>query len=211
MDLTDSSARSIFVQFKLLDSDTPEGVDEMFSEPFVAQFHRVGDSERFTVTLPGTVLEKLMSSQNAEPGSFSEFVWTFDGVTGEVVSAAVSGTLNQPVDFGFINVHVDANIDIRLNTLEPAGRGKPRKLMGHTFSKFCTDAADEDCQLFEPVDYDTRTGLVQAVGSLSAKTSFITTRTLAPFGKAIFSEIPKGLVGTAKSASLPSVGAGGLR
>jgi hypothetical protein len=195
------------VQFTLLDSDTPEGVEEMFSEPFVAHFSRVGEAERFTVTLPGTVLEKLMSSQNAEPGSFSEFVWTFDGVTGEVVSAAVSGTLNQSVNFGFFDAHVDANIDIRLSTLTAAGRGKPRNLMGHTLSKFCTDAADEDCQLFEPMDYDAETGLVQAVGSLSAKTSFITTRTLAPFGKAIFSEVPADLVSAAESASLPSVAA----
>ena len=66
---------------------------------------------------------------------------------------------------------------------------------------------DENCQLIEPVDYDTRTGLVQAVGSLSARTRFTTTQTIAPLGKAIFSEVPEDRLGAAKSALIPPVSA----
>ena len=207
MDLADSRARPIHVQFKLLEEDTPKGVDEIFSEPFLAQFRPANESGLFTVTLPGRVAEQLMASQKAEPGSFSDFVWTFDAVTGEVVSAAVSGVLNQTLDFGFFRTKVDAQIEIRMNTLAPAGEGKPRKLLGHKISKYCESLANDECRLHDPVDYDSGTGLVEAVGSLSARTRVVTTRTFAPLGKAIFSEVPEDRLRPSESASLPSVSA----
>ena len=210
MDLIDAHARPVLVQFELLDTDTAEAAEEEFSEPFLAQLRPASEAEQFTVTVPGPVVEKLMSSQNAEPGSFSEFVWTFNRVTGEVLSAAVSGILNQQINLGLFKTKVDAKIQIQMDTLVPAGKGKPRNLMGHILAKFCNDADDEDCQIVDPVDYDTGTGFVHAVGSLLAKTSFITTRTMAPFGKAIFTEVPKDLVSAAKSAVFPSVEAGEL-
>ena len=85
--------------------------------------------------------------------------------------------------WSIFNIKVDAAIKIRMDTLVPAGRGKPRNLMGHRISKFCGSSADKDCELIDPIDYDSATGLVKAVGSLSAKTSFVTTRTLAPLGR----------------------------
>ena len=207
MSLSNPSARPVFAQFALLDADTPEGVDELFSQPFLAHHGPASAAGQFTVTVPGDVVEKLMSSHNAEPGSFSEFVWTFDSATGEVLSAAVSGILNQKLDLGILDTEVDAIIEIHMDTLVPAGEGKPRNLMGHRISKFCDAAANENCQLIEPVDYDTRTGLVQAVGSLSARTRFTTTQTIAPLGKAIFSEVPEDRLGAAKSALIPPVSA----
>jgi len=206
MSLTDTNARPIFVQFKLLEIDTPKGVAEMFSEPFLAE-HRAASQGRFTVTLPGDVVEKLLASRKAEPGSFSEFVWTFDSLSGEVISAEVSGILNQTVDLGFFDIKIDAAIEIRMDTLVPAGEGKPRNLMGHRISKFCQPLDDKDCQSVDPVDYDSATGRVKAVGSLFAKTSIVNTRTLAPLGMAIFSEVPENRFSATEPASLPSVSA----
>lgn len=203
MDLADTSARPIFVQFKMLEADTPEGVSDMFSEPFLAQRRSIGEEGHFSVSVPGSAIEKLMWSHDAEPGTFSEFVWTFDSISGEVVSAVISGVVNKKVDFGFFDAEVDARIEIRMDTLTPAGEGKPRNFMGHEISKFCDDPTSADCRFVEPVDYDTATGLVRAVGSLSAGASVFTTRTLAPFGKAIFSEVEEDRLGAVGPPSSP--------
>ena len=50
--------------------------------------------------VPGRAMERMLADYDPVPGSFGDYVWTFDAATGEVLSAAFQGRLWQPADFG---------------------------------------------------------------------------------------------------------------
>lgn len=186
MDLSDPTPRWVEVQFGFAPAapESPVAATRRFrarAEP--------GDADgTLQVTLPGEVVEEhLFGTQSPKRGSFSDFVWTLDRATGRA-TARLTGVLIRTVSMGFFDTELEPRIEVEMSSDARAGFTEPKELMGNTFSRFCDDPGATDCTIVDGARYDPESGTVRAVGALSATTTIVTTRTLAPHGEAVFRE-----------------------
>lgn len=189
VDLREQRARPVWMSLEISPALQPAGLDQQYSERHPAWFEPGPGPGRATIRVAGAEMERLLAGYDPVPGSFSDYVWTFDVETGQVLSATLDGTLRQRLDWGFLSTRVRADISARLSTLTPAGFQPPHSRFGHVLFESCS-VGEAGCTLVAPHPYDRETGYVNAVGAITARAvGGITTRTFCPLGEAVFSEM----------------------
>jgi hypothetical protein len=190
LDLLDLRPRWIHVAFEISPTDRPGQLDSVYTPEFPAWLEPAERPGEVRVTIPGSAVERhLLVNQQPVAGSFSDFVWRFDAATGQVLSASLSGALLKRIDWGFFSSEVEAQIEIAMDTRGAAGYREPRSLLGERLHDFCAPSDTPDCTLVEPAHLDDRSGYVNAVGVVSARSHGITTTSFCPLGEAIFREL----------------------
>jgi hypothetical protein len=191
LDLRDATPRAVAVSFEVSPTERPGALDAVYSEPVRAHLEPTAIPGQVRVRVPGRDMERLFTSYDPLPGSFSEYVWTFDAASGEVLGATLRGRLNRPVPLGVVT-HVETRIEVRVNTRRAVGFRPPRVQLGQVIFDTC-DARTNGCTVVQPKPLDPRTGYVNAVGTILAKALVgIAAESFAPVGEAIFSELPSG-------------------
>jgi hypothetical protein len=186
MDLTDPTPRWVAVRFERSPPQRPGRTDAVYSPSFLARLTPGGKPDEVTVAVPSEIVETvLMHGYDPVPGSFSEFVWTFDVETGHVRSAHIAGRIQRRIAFG---ATLEAPVEVRMDTRHAAGFGPPRNVLGHRYRRFCAEA-EADCTLVSPRPYDRSSGYVNAVGEVVARSGPLRVRSFSPLGEAIFSEL----------------------
>jgi hypothetical protein len=188
LDLSDRATRPIRVRFEISPADRPGDRAQRFSaaidgraEPAALGYLRV--------VIPSEAVERyLLADQDPLPGSFSDFVWLLDTATGDVISAELSGVLRRQVNWGLVGARVEAQIEARMSTRTDAGFRSPVTLLGHRIFSYC-GPDESDCELVPAARFDPQTGYVNAVGEISARSSWLTTKSFSPLGEAIFEEL----------------------
>lgn len=190
LDLFDSSPRRISVSVEMSPRDDPARLDSIYTPRFSAWLERGEREGEVRIIIPGETVERLLfGDQEPVPGSFSDFVWTFDVETGHVISARLSGSIRRLVNWGFVTSHVAVDIQIEMGTGQVGGFKAPKLFLGQRFFRYCQNQSSRDCQLVETRPYDAATGYVNAVGKLQASSSILTLNGFSPLGEAIFSEL----------------------
>ena len=188
MDLLDPQPRWISARFENSPSDQPGQLATQYTADLAAWFEPDGASNRVRVTIAGAAVETgWFQKHRLRTGSFSDFVWLFDASSGDVLSARLRGTLIRRLEFGFLGSDVDLPFEAEMTTHAAVGFERVRHRFGQLVFPFC-EHAERDCTLIAPVRYDSRTGYVNAVGSIVARAMGAAARTFSPLGEAIFSE-----------------------
>jgi hypothetical protein len=190
MDLQDLRPRWVAVEFEVSPAAKPYQLRMVYSERVLAWFEPAEEFGQVRVTVDAGVVERrLLSEQNPKLGSFSNFVWIFDAATGDVLSAALTGTLFRRLDWGIARADVEAEITAEMSTAGVAGFKPPLRLLGNVFHRFCDDAETSRCTLVEGSRYDFESGYVNAVGKMKVGSSAVSLRVFSPLGEAVFSEL----------------------
>jgi len=188
MDLRDPQPRWLSVRFENSPSDQPGQLATHYTAELPAWFEPDRASSRVRVTIAGSAVETgWFKAHRLRAGSFSDFVWTFDSPSGDVVSARLRGTLIRRLDFGVFGSDVDLPFEAEMTTRSAVGFEAGRRTLGQLVFPLC-ERAERGCTLVAPVRYDVRTGYVNAVGSIVARAMGVAARTFSPLGEAIFME-----------------------
>ena len=192
LDLTDSRPRWIGVRFESSPPEQPGRLDDRYSPTAWAWLSPGSAAGQVRVVLPGEAVERTaMSDSNPKAGTFSDFVWTFDAHTGEVLRAETAGVVQRELDFGLFRKRVDVDIRVRVSTRDAAGFRPMRRVMGETIFDYCAEPGSNDCRIVPAQPYDAKSGYVNAVGDIEARALGITSRAFAPVGEARFFELPE--------------------
>ena len=202
LNLSDASPRAVAVSFEVSPANRPAELRQRFTPPIPAQLEPGSQPGEVRVRIDGRFVEQyLLPDQRASAGSFSEFVWTFDRETGEVRSAIVSGVVLRDIGFGLGTT--DTWIDVRLDTTRDVGF-ESRRFLGETYHRLCREPEPGRCTVVEARRYDPKSGYVNAVGGLEARSGRLRIESFAPLGEAIFSEVEAAYDPVATGASLRS-------
>jgi hypothetical protein len=204
MDLQDPRPRWVSVEFEVSPPTRPYQLRTVYSERVRAWLEPAEEFGQVRITVDaGAVERRLLPEQNPKQGSFSNFVWIFDGVTGDVLSASLTGTLFRRLDWGITRADVEAKIVAEMSTAGVAGFKPPVRVLGNLFHRFCDDAGSSRCTVIEGSRYDSETGYVNAVGNMKVGSSAVKVRVFSPLGEAVFSELeaPEAARVAAKSES----------
>jgi hypothetical protein len=189
VDLRDRTPRLIAVQIEISPPDQPGRLNSVYTERLQAHLAPHPNPEWVVVTLPAALVEShIMVRENPKEGSFADFVWILDVSSGHVISAELDGTVLRRIQFGPLHRTVEARIRASMSTVRSAGFRAQRQLLGQRVFDLC-DADDGDCTLVSPVPYDPRTGYVNAVGVISARTRGAGADNFSSLGEARFSEL----------------------
>lgn len=200
LDLRDPTPRAVAVAFEVSPREQPGLLDALYTEPLPARLVPDGRAGRVHVVLPGTLVEShLLSGEDPRPGSFGDFVWTFDAESGHVLSATLAGVVRRRIELGPLHRTVEADVQVAMSTAHAAGFRAPRQLLGQRVFDLC-EADGAECTLVRPAAYDPATGYVNAVGVILARTRGIATRSFSSLGEARFFE--------ADAAATPAVASG---
>jgi hypothetical protein len=190
MDLANAEPRWVEVRFEISPAEHPGRTDAVYSRPLSAWLEPEADDARLRVTISGPTVEShLVAEQEPVPGSFSDFVWSFDRSTGHVHSATVEGIVIRTLDWGIARTRARARLRFRMDTLRAAGFRTPRSVLGQPVSYFCDPDARDDCVRVRPHRYDRATGYVNAVGPIEVENPVLGMRTFSTLGEARFHEI----------------------
>ena len=122
MNLENAEPRWITVRFEISPPDRPLQTNAHYTADLPAWLEPGALPGEVRVTVAGHLVEQhLLRGQEPVPGSFSNFVWTFDGRTRHVRSAEVSGVLVQRLRIGLSDLTVKAPIRVSMDTAKPAG------------------------------------------------------------------------------------------
>jgi hypothetical protein len=190
MDLRDPRPRAISVRFETSPPERPDQLATTYTDSLPAWLEPDEARGRVRVTIEGRDIETgFLYRRRPVPGSFSDYVWVFDAVTGDVVSAQLSGTLMRRLEVGPFGQDVATPFAVALSTLARAGFEPPRTVFGQLVFEHCARDA-KGCTLVAARRYDPRSGYVNAVGALVARALGVAVETFSPLGEAIFSEHP---------------------
>ncbi len=190
MDLGNPDARWVSVRFEVSPADRPGQIDTVYSDRIVARLEPGKHAGRVELTISGRAVEdQLLREHDPVPGSFSDFVWSFDAATGHVLSATVSGTLIRSLDLGLWTSQLEARVRFEMDTRRIAGFRGARRLLGQRVHHFCLPNPAEECHPVNASAYDSATGYVNAVGHVDVETRLMQLRTFSSLGEAIFSEL----------------------
>jgi hypothetical protein len=213
MNLSDPQPRWVTARFEVSPAQRPGQLDTIYTQEFPAWFAPDDVEGQVKVTVDGRIVEQyLLAEHRPVKGSFSDYIWIFDVSSGHVTSATVVGRLIKTLDWGFFTSEVEASISVQMATRSETGRpaaagfAPPRSRLGQLLFRFCTISDGEGCTLVSAAPYDPRSGYVNAVGPILARSTGTTTRAFSPLGEARFSEIsPAAAVSTAPPISELSV------
>ncbi len=189
LDLGDATPRWVAVEFEVSPSDRPAQLRSRYTPRLPARLEPTQTPDNLRLTVSGRLVEKfLLTDQHPAPGSFDDFTWIFDAVTGHVRSARVSGILLRELGWGFASWKTDARVDIRMDTRQPIGFKRTR-LFGEAYHRICAEPDRSECTVVQPHALDPRTGYVNAVGTVTAQSGPLRLRSFSPLGEAVFTEI----------------------
>jgi len=209
VDFLDPTPRWVEVAFEVSPRDKPMQTDTIYTPKIRARLEAGDHPGWMKVTVDRRDVEGvLLVGDDPVAGSFSDFVWVFDAVTGEVISAVLSGTLIQEVDWGLFRSKVPTQIEADMATNRVGGVKKPRHWLGQQLFGYCSDADGERCTLVDAIGYDATSGYVNAVGDMSVRFGELTLHTYSPLGEAVFSEAePQNVTASAHADSHSTGGA----
>jgi hypothetical protein len=188
LDLRNPTPRAITVSFENSGPRAPGALDQQYGEPVRGFFVPGPGEDQALVRIPGAEMERVVSHYEPVPGSFSDFVWIFDTITGHVVNASFAGVVKSKIDWGFFDSEVETSIVMDLGTRNTGGFLAPVERLGHVIYGFCEEVA-QDCRQIPPAPLDADTGYVNAVGSVVATAiGGLETTSYSPMGEAMFQE-----------------------
>lgn len=188
LDLGDVTPRWVSVRFENSPPDRPDRLATSYTEPIDAWLEPSADPRQVRISVAGPAVERgYFSRQRLRAGSFSDFVWIFDRLSGEVMSASLTGTLIRTFDLGPLSPEVDTRFEARMTTWKPAGFREPHEVLGQLVFPHC-ESDEATCTLIAPVRLDPRTGYVNAVGSIIGRAFGASASTFSAIGEALFSE-----------------------
>jgi hypothetical protein len=188
--LADPSPRWVEVRFETSPADQPGRLRGVFGPGLLAWLEPGPRPGQVTVSVPAReVEERLLVGERVVPGSFGDFVWVFDAPSGHVLAASLAGRVVRTLDWGFMRSDAEIEIRVALDTLRPAGFAAATRRLGHVVFSLCTPD-EAGCTAVPHVPFDPRTGYVNAVGPLVARTLRIRADNFSPLGEAVFSEFP---------------------
>jgi hypothetical protein len=188
LDLHDARPRPVRVAFEISPTAQPGALDIVYSEPVTAWLDADPASGRVRVRVPARAMEEFLAAHDPVPGSFGDYVWTFDPASGDVVTAEFHGRLWQTADFGLFQTRVDTQIEVHVGTLVAVGVRAPYTQLGQVIVDVC-EPGTPGCTRVAPAALDPRTGYVNAVGTIRASAlGGLGALTFSPLGEAVFSE-----------------------
>lgn len=188
LDLGDLRAREVQVRFEVSPREHPARRDARWTEPLPARLEPTASGHARVVVPARVVEERLLADQGVVPGSFEDFVWIFEPRTGEVLSASFHGTLTRALGLGFLKVRTDVSLDVALSTREAVAFRPGHRVLGELVHAPCDASDDPECVRVAPEPFDPETGAVYAVGLVRARSGPFGSRSLCPFGEAVFLE-----------------------
>jgi hypothetical protein len=207
VDFLDPTPRWVEVAFEVSPRDKPMQTDTIYT-PKIRAWLEAGERPGWRkVTIDRRDVERvLLADDDPVAGSFTDFVWVFDSVTGEVISASLSGTLTKEVDWGLFRSKVLTQIEADMATNRVGGVKKPRRWLGQQLFGYCSEADGERCTVIDARGYDATSGYVNAIGELSVRFGEWTLHTYSPLGEAVFSEVEPQNVTASAEADPPANG-----
>jgi len=188
LDLRDARPRPVRVAFEVSPTERPDAQNVVYSEPVTAWVESGAAKGQVRVRVPGSAMERLLAKYDPVPGSFGDYLWTFDAASGEVISAGFEGRLWQLVDFGFFRSSVETKIEVQVGTRADVGFRAPYTQLGQVVVDVCAPGTP-GCTRVAPAPLDPRTGHVNAVGTIHASAiGGLGALTFSPLGEAVFSE-----------------------
>jgi hypothetical protein len=223
VDLNDPTPRWVEVRFEVSPANRPGQLDSEWSGSRVAFMDPSAGPGIVQIRIPAEEMEAHLRSTGTDaiPGTFSEFVWTFDRDTGHVLAAEMRGRVRERVRLGFIQTSATIDIEVEMTTQQSAGFASESGMLGIETQRFCAPGPlrkgakikrshrIKGCVGVEAAPFDPARGYVNAVGTLRAMTPVVEIEAFSPLGEARFSErasAPK--QGMAASFSEPAVVSG---
>ena len=161
---------------------------------------------RVSIRVPAQELEAQLRSTgtDAVKGSFTDFLWTLDPVTGHVRSAGFSGRVHEHLRLGPIRTRAAIDIRVDMDTENVAGFVPSAGFLGIRTHRFCRPEPGgvAGCIAVQPIRFDPRRGYVNAVGRVRAAHALAEVTAFSPLGEVEFRE--RGEVGTESARSGPS-------
>lgn len=192
VNLSDATPRWVEVRFEVSPGDAPGRLDDVWGPPRRAFFEPDANGDRVRIRIPGDEFEDQLRSTGADPiaGTFSEFVWTLDAITGHVMRAEFTGRLRETFGLGFLRSSAEIEIHVEMTTRAPAGYRAPNRILGLSTHGFCVGSENPNaCTLVPPLRFDRQRGYVNAVGSLRAVSPLARIQTFSPLGEVVFTEM----------------------
>ena len=191
LDLQDGTPRWIEVRFEVSPEDEPGRLNGTWSSPRAAFLESDPDREIVRIRIPTREIEAHLRSTGTEtiPGSFSDFVWTLDAVTGHVLTAQLTGRVRERFFFG--PIRTSATVEIRVDmTTRVAGGFRPMNgIFGVRTNAFCLPLPPpSQCIAVAPARFNPENGYVNAVGSMVADATIAEIQIFSPLGEVRFSE-----------------------
>jgi hypothetical protein len=188
LDLRDAHPRPVRVTFEISPTERPGALDVVYSEPLTAWLDADPASGQVRVRVPGSAMEVLLAAHDPVPGSFGDYVWTFDAASGDVVAAEFHGRLLKTADFGLFQARVETQIVVHVGTLAAVGIRAPYTQLGQVIVDVC-EPGSPGCTRIAPAALDPHSGYVNAVGTIRASAlGGLGALTFSPLGEAVFSE-----------------------
>lgn len=201
-DLNDPRPRWIDVRFEVSPANQPGQLDSEWSGLRAAFVDPSVGAGRVEVRIPAQEMEAhlLSTGTDAIPGTFSEFVWTFDRETGHVLAAEMRGRVREHVRFGFIRTSATIDIQVEMTTQQVAGFASESGMLGIETQRFCAPGPVrkgakikrsrliKGCVGVPAAPLDPARGYVNAVGTVRAVTPVMEIEAFSPLGEVRFSE-----------------------
>lgn len=191
LDLVDRAPRQIEVRFEVSPAENPGRLDQAWSLPRSAFLEPLPGERAVRIRIPGHELEAHLRTTGMDPipGSFSDFVWTLDPITGHVLRAETKGRVREHFRWGLVRGSTQVEIHVEMTTRGRGGFRPARRILGQATNGFCAGLEDaRDCTLVEPRLFDPARGYVNAVGSLQAEAGLARIRAFSPLGEVLFGE-----------------------
>ncbi|MEM9177285.1 MAG: hypothetical protein AAGC67_18890 [Myxococcota bacterium] len=208
VDLADLRSRWIEVRFEVSPEDEPGSLDRRWSAPRRARLEALAGTGRVSIRVPALELEAHLRSTGTDTvaGTFTDFVWTLDPVTGQVHSAGFTGRVQERVRIGPFETRAAVDIRVDMNTEIRAGFVPSVGILGIRTNRFCRPGRRDDrgCVAVQPVRFDPGRGYVNAVGHVRAAHPLAEITAFSPLGEVEFRE--RGDDGTESARSGPSHG-----
>lgn len=205
LDLTDPTPRWIEVRFEVSPAEEPGSLDRQWSAPRRARIEPIPASSALRIRIPSDQVETQFRSIGSDPikGTFSEFVWTLDPLTGHVVSARLSGEVREQLQLGPIVTAARIEISVEMTTATaPIGFVESQGILGVRTNRVCRPAARaKDCVGVAPVRFDPTRGYVNAIGSVRAAHPLAQIQAFSPLGEVEFREMTPSIIESAVSGS----------
>lgn len=193
LDLADATPRPIEVRFEISPSGAPGRLDSAWSAVRAGLLESSPDPDRVRIRIPAAEMESHLRSTGTAvvPGSFSDFVWVLDRITGHVVTASLEGRIQEELGVGFLTTRIAIDIRIEMSTRDEGGYRKSRAPFGIETHDFCSPSKDaDDCTAVQAHLFDPREGYVNAVGRIRAAAAMTEVHAFSPLGEVRFSEHP---------------------
>lgn len=193
VDLADPTPRAIQVRFEVSPSDEPGRLDSFWSRSRSAFLESGSTGDQVRIRVPADVVEEQLRSTGTQvvTGSFSDFVWTISQATGHVLTAELSGRVQERVPLGLFAPRIEVEIRVEMSTRADAGYRSTRNALGIDIHVYCSPVHPTDgCVGVRAHRFDPERGYVNAVGWLEAAAAMTEIQAFSPLGEVRFSEHP---------------------